>query len=202
MTKLESNLYSIAFLTTHLKLSIYTIDEAIKNNELLSLVKFPEEFIQKIGFRKSVIALVSQYSLIQFCSFLDEYKKFNPNHIEKDYSERILKVRDRNKYGIQRINQWKGLYEYRNQIAAHNFDIKKESILRKKELTTYNIPDTFQEKFLFYKISEKICQNIFEEFTEIRDNINLDFNLDKKLNIVKNSNFNLTEELELIKKNM
>ena len=166
MTNLESNLYSIAFLTTLIKTSIYTLDETIKNEKQLNKIPFADDFLQKTGFPNSIRAIVSQYSIVQFCSLLDEYKNFNPKHIGKEYTERILKVRKINKYVLQRINKCKNLYEYRNQIAAHNFEIKKKSILIKNELTEYNIPDTLEEKYLFYKITEKMCRNIFKEFKE------------------------------------
>lgn len=202
MTKLEVNLYSIAFLATNLKLSVYSISEASKNEKLLSLINFPEDFLQKIGFKNSIIAIVSEYSIIQFCSFLDEYKKFSPKFIESEYSERIIKVREKNKYGIKRIEQWKNLYDYRNHIAAHNFNIKNKPILTKVELTEYNIPDTLQKKILFYKIVEKICRNIFEEFSEIRNNFNFSITVGQKLSFVKTPNFDLKNGLKLIEENM
>jgi len=202
MTHLESNLYSLAFLATHIKLSVYTLQEIIDNKELLDNIEFPDKYLQTIKFPNSLRAITSNFSIIQFCSFLDEYKNFNQSYIGIEYSERIKKVRAKNKYGIQRINKWKNLYDFRNQIAAHNFDIKKESILRKKEIIEYNIPDTLDEKLVFYKIIEKICNNIFSEFDEVRDNFDFTFKLNSKIEITKNSNFDLKNELKLIDENM
>ncbi len=125
MTNLESNLYSIALLTTLIKNSIHTLDATIKNTNQLNKIQFDDNFLQKTGFPNSLRGIISVHSIVQFCSLLDEYKNFNPKHIGKEYTERILKVRKKNKYGLQRINKWKNLYEYRNQIAAHNFEIKK-----------------------------------------------------------------------------
>ena len=101
---------------------------------------------------------------------------------------------------------WWNLYEYRNQVAAHNFDIKqgrsvKKSILKNDYIKTYNIPDTLLEQILFYKIVRKICNNIFDEFIEIRDHFDFDFNLNSKINI-QNNKINLEQELSLIDENM
>lgn len=202
MTNLESNLYSIAFLATRMKISVYTLKSTIENKEELELIKFPDIFLQQINYPNCIRALIADFSIIQFCSFLDEYQKFNPQYIGSEYSERIITVRRKNKYGIKRINQWNDLFDYRNQVAAHNFDIRKESILSKKERIEYKIPDTLEEKIVFYQICQKMTQNIFSEFVEIRNNFDWDFRLIHKLKVTKNLNFDFDRELMLIDKNM
>ncbi len=47
-----------------------------------------------------------------------------------------------------------------------------------------------------------MCQNIFEEFKEIRDNFDIDMKLSEKLKVTKKLDFNLESELQLIRKNM
>ncbi|MFC7356697.1 hypothetical protein ACFQO1_03285 [Jejudonia soesokkakensis] len=202
MTNLKANLYSLAFLITRIKVSVYTLQETIENQSELRKIKFSDNFLEKFEYPNLIIASISEYSIIQFCSFLDEYKKFNPSYIGTEYSERIKNVRLKNKYGLQRIQKWKDLYDYRNQVAAHNFDVKKKSILSSKQIIEYNIPDTIEEKTLFYNICLKISQNIFSEFEEIRESFDFDFNLTHKLKIKKNESFDLNEELKLINENM
>lgn len=202
MTKLESNLYSLVFLATRLKLSVKSLQNVIQNKGYIDEVKFSQDFYKSIGFANSIGAVISEYTIVQFCSFLDEYKNFNPRNHQEEHSSRIIKVRIKNKYGLQRIQQWKDLYRYRNQIAAHNLNIKNTPILETHELIKYNIPDTIEEKILFQNIVVKMCNNIFEEFSEIRDSFDYSFNLGKKLEVISNVEFDLERELELVEENM
>jgi hypothetical protein len=206
MDNLKSNLYSLAFLATHIKTSVYTLDETIKNIKKLDEIKFSDNHLKTMKYSDSLRISLTRQSIILFCSFLDEYNNFSKKHIGIQYSERINSVKFKNQYGIDRIKKWGNLYEYRNQVAAHNFDIKqgrsvKKSILKNDYIKTYNIPDTLLEQILFYKIVRKICNNIFDEFIEIRDHFDFDFNLNSKINI-QNNKINLEQELSLIDENM
>jgi hypothetical protein len=202
MTPLISNFYSLGFLATHIQLSVYTLQQTYENDKFLNKIEYSDNFLNQTTFSNSLKGIIANYSIIQFCSFLDEYKNFNSKYIGQKYFERIKKVRRKNHYGIQRINQWSDLYNFRNQMVAHNFDIKNESVFLKKELINYKIPDTLDEKILFYKIILKICQNISSEFQELNDEIDLNFTITKKIKILKNLDLDLDKEIDLIEKNM
>jgi len=202
MNNLESNLNTLVLLATRIKLSVVTFEKIIENKDYLNKISYSESFYQKTGFQKSLQGLISEHMIIQFCSFLDEYKKFNPKNIGEEYTERFKILSSKNKYGVKRINQWKNLYEYRNQIAAHNFDIKNRPILSKEEMTEYSIPNSFNEIFIFYKICEKICHNIFNVFPEFIEKIDLNIKLGDKVKYKKNLNLDFEKELELIEQKM
>lgn len=202
MNNLGSNLNTLVLLATRIKLSVITFEKILENTDYLNKIKYSEGFYEKVGFQKSLRGLIAEHMIIQFCSFLDEYKKFNPKNIGQEYTEKIKIVRKKNKYGIRRIDQWKNLYDYRNQIAAHNFDIKNKSILSNKEIKEYSIPSTFYEISIFYKICEKICHNIFIVFPEFVVKVDLDIKLGDKVRYKRNLNFDFEEELEMIEKNM
>jgi hypothetical protein len=205
MDNLKSNLYSIAILATQVKLSVYTLEKVIENKDYLDEIEFSDNFLKKIKFPNLLRAILANQSIIQFCSFLDEYDKFNTKQIGLEYSQKIQKVRSKNYYAINRIKKWQNLFEFRNQIAAHNFDIKKgrskESILKNNTKKVYNIPDTIDEKILFYKLIQKMCNNIFAEFSDVAESFDFDFNLNSKINILNNK-INLEKELNLIQENM
>jgi len=74
-------------------------------------------------------------------------------------------------------------------MVAHNFDIKNESVFLKTALINYKIPDTLNEKIVFYKVILKIYQNNSSEFQELNDEIALNFTLTKKIKILKNLDF-------------
>ncbi|WP_226065515.1 hypothetical protein [Kaistella polysaccharea] len=160
----------LSFLFTQTKLTVISIEKCLIKSEYINEIQFDEEFYNRTPFSNSIRALLSNYSVIQFCSFLDEYKKFNQTLTDNEsLKARIRKVRDKNKYGLKRINKWTNLYDIRNQLLAHNFQIKNKSFFDNEEnkVYEYSFPDTLNEKLVFLKIMEKICMNIIEEFDEI-----------------------------------
>ena len=160
----------LSFLFTQTKLTVISIEKCLLNSEYLNEIQFDEEFYNKTTFSNSVRGLLSNYSVIQFCSFLDEYKNFNHTLTENEnLKARITKVRNKNKYGLKRVNRWTNLFDIRNQLLAHNFQIKNKSFFDNVEnkVFEYSFPDSLNEKLVFLKIMEKICLNIIEEFDEI-----------------------------------
>jgi hypothetical protein len=113
---------------TQAKLSVLIIEQNFVNTDYLDVIKFKEDFYNLNTFSKSTRVLLRNLSIIQFCSFLEEYERFNIN-LTDDYSikEKIITIRKQNKYGIRRINSWDDLKNFRNQLAAHNFQIKNKS---------------------------------------------------------------------------
>ena len=103
-------------------------------------------------------AILSNHCLIQFKSFLDEYKNFNESNFDKKYAESIRRVRNINQYGIKRISKWKDLEKFRNDILAHNFRANKKSFFNNpnNEVYEYLIPDSLNEKKVCLMIMQKI----------------------------------------------
>jgi hypothetical protein len=190
---------------TQAKLSVLIIEQNFVNKDYLDVIKFKEDFYNLNTFSESTRALLGNLSIIQFCSFLEEYERFNIN-LTDDYSikERIITVRKQNKYGIRRINSWDDLKNFRNQLVAHNFQIKNKSFFNNEDnkIFEYNIPDTLNEKKVIIKIMEKICLNITHEFPEILTSSNaITYKMAENINI-KHNDIDLANELFLIDVNM
>lgn len=196
---------SLSFLFTQIKLTILCIEECIKNNEKLSEIKFQENFYNNPGFSLSTRAILSNHCIIQFKSFLDEYENFNENYIDKKYAESIRKVRRKNKYGLKRINKWKDIGRFRNNILAHNFNYRKKSFFNNPDnkIYEYLIPDSLNEKKVCLMIMQKICLNIMEEFPQVVTHSNLIYyNMGMNLKINFEENIDLKEESRLINEMM
>ncbi|MEJ8606455.1 hypothetical protein JSO56_05895 [Riemerella anatipestifer] len=196
---------SLSFLFTQIKLTILCIEECIKNNEKLSEIKFQENFYNNPGFSLSTRAILSNHCIIQFKSFLDEYENFNENYIDKKYAESIRKVRRKNKYGLKRINKWKDIGRFRNNILAHNFNYRKKSFFSNPDnkIYEYLIPDSLNEKKVCLMIMQKICLNIMDEFPQVVTHSNLIYyNMGMNLKINFEENIDLKEESRLINEMM
>uniref|UniRef100_UPI0030BE3AEF hypothetical protein n=1 Tax=Riemerella anatipestifer TaxID=34085 RepID=UPI0030BE3AEF len=181
------------------------IEECIKNNEKLSEIKFQENFYNNPGFSLSTRAILSNHCIIQFKSFLDEYENFNENYIDKKYAESIRKVRRKNKYGLKRINKWKDIGRFRNNILAHNFNYRKKSFFSNPDnkIYEYLIPDSLNEKKVCLMIMQKICLNIMDEFPQVVTHSNLIYyNMGMNLKINFEENIDLKEESRLINEMM
>ena len=195
----------LSFLFTQTKMTIISIEQCYLNAIHLDKIKFKEEFYNQITYSSTIRALLSNYSLIQFCSFLEEYKRFNSSiSDDEEIIQRIRNVRSKNKYGLKRIAKWNDLENMRNQLIAHNFQIKKKSFFDNDENSVfeYNIPDTLGEKIIFVKILEKICLNILDEFPEILKISNIEtYKMSENLKILKNL-INMEKEIHAIEINM
>lgn len=96
------------------------------------------------------------------------------------------------------------LKNFRNQLAAHNFQIKNKSFFKNEnnKIFEYNIPDTLNEKKVIIKIMEKICLNITREFPEILTSSNaITYKMAENITI-KHNDIDLANELFLIDVNM
>lgn len=204
MKKLENIVQTILHLQTQLMIQVNTLNTVFENYILLNKVDLKDEFLNtsNVKFGQSISTLLSNYSIILFNSFLDEYNNhFIPSKCEPEFSTRIKHLRNNNKIILKRINEWNDIKKFRNEIAAHNFRIdsreKKSFFSDEIEELKYKIPNTISEKLLFVELTKKICQNITSEFTELDYDKILKFKMVQKLNII-GKEVNLREELEKI----
>ena len=175
MTKLVETIKTLLNLEGQIQLSVNTL-QVSNDNEILKTLPVSENFVPAMNLESSIRALVSNFSIIQFCAFLDEYNEFfTPNKCGIEYKERIVKIRKKNDIGIKRIEKWKDLRDFRNMLVAHNFRTNdkisffSESFVKRE----FKIPNKIQEKILFAGILQMICKNIIDEFrAEIMLNIN------------------------------
>lgn len=205
MKNIINSYKALSFLYTHIKLNVISIEKCLLEKNQLNQIKFDDEFYNQNTFSNYIRTQLSNLSIIQFCSFLDEYENFNITITQnEDLRKRINAVRKKNKYGLKKISEWKDIYDFRNQLLAHNFKIKNKSFFDNEEnrVYTYNIPDTLNEKLLFIYIIEKICKNILKEFPEIIENSNIStYKMGNNIKIIKNI-IDLDSENSLIDKFM
>lgn len=205
--KLTENFLSLKFLYIHSQQSVLSIDSIRASQEIVNQLKYSNDFYNSVSFSRSLCSQLSYFSIIQFCSFLDEYENFNSNLNEgNDIKERILKIRKKNKYGLRTINKkWPDLKNYRNNILAHNLQIKGKSFFENEEneILEYKVPGNLNEQILFIKIVEKICANIYFEFEDILDKTEINnYNIMSNLKIVIDDSLDLKNEIKLIDEEM
>lgn len=174
-------------LRAQILLCVETLNEIIDHHLELKHIKLDNFTNYEVNIGQSSYTIISNHSIILFCSFLDEYENyFNTHHLKGVDSVRILKVRKNNKPGLDRIRKWKDLKTFRNYFAAHNFRIKGKSFFSEDiEQISIKIPNAPSEKKLFAAIVNLICINILNEFTEIGQFIDIEENMLIKMNFIE-----------------
>ncbi|MDW5288510.1 hypothetical protein [Formosa sp. PL04] len=182
--KLRNTLKTMFHLQTQIHLTIESLNEIERNQKILENIKLDNFFDKSFNLKRSAGAILANYSIILFCSFLDEYHNFfNVYELPEVDKEIILKVKKKNKAGIKRINKWSGLLAFRNQLLVHNFRIKNESFFSKENIE-YKIPNTLSEKNLLSGIIYIICLNIGEAFPMVISSLNSRDRMVDNLNLI------------------
>lgn len=169
MSDLVYSIKTLFHLQGQISFIVETLTEVGNNSKELKKIKLENFFNSSINLELATHTLLSNYAIILFNSFMDEYeKKFIISIEDFKYENKMLKIKNKNKPGILRIKQWKDLKKFRNYFAAHNFRIKNESFFSEKfEKIELEIPNTLSEKKLFSGIVLLICLNIKNEFYEL-----------------------------------
>ena len=169
MKEITNVIKTLFHLQTQIHLLVETLNEIGNNYKTLREIKFDNFFDQRITLEDATHTLISNYAIIMFCSFVDEYEKyFTPQFLKDVDSKRILSVRSRNQPGLKRIRKWKDLHKFRNFLVAHNFRNKGKSFFSEEfEKFTFVIPNKVSEKNLFSGIVHLICLNLKSEFPEV-----------------------------------
>ncbi|WPK53864.1 hypothetical protein [Vibrio fluvialis] len=146
----------------------------------MSLTKFQESLLVLSGLKtvmQNDLKVIKRYMrdedvkwslnnkmLIDICSFMDEWKRFN-NYAKDDQSIReTMKI---TAPAIKRLKSWTGIQGFRNTVLAHGFrddnDQGKPTCLDKRYFDA-NVPTTYAEVMLLseycvYVISAFICRH-------------------------------------------
>jgi len=173
MNDLKNVLKTLFHLQSQISLLVETLNEIGNNYQILQNMPLDNFFNKNMNLENSTHTLISNYSIIMFCSFMDEYEEhFNTNYLKNIDPERILRVRKKNSYGVNRIKIWKDMKTFRNQLVAHNFKVKGKSFFSDEiERLTFRIPNTISEKNLFSGIIYYICINLKNEFIEVSNSL-------------------------------
>lgn len=109
--------------------------------------------------------------LMDTCSYVDEYNKNFLNNAEQQFHSRIKTVKRIAKPALKKVNEWKDLRSYRNQMIAHNFRIDGDDFSLKK-LGQYIAPRTYLDIVMLRKHLMMIHGIIMAEFNSELKNIN------------------------------
>lgn len=203
MKELTNVIKTLIHLQSQIFLLVETLNEIGNNHEALREMKLNNFFDKRMNLENSSHTLISNYAIIMFCSFMDEYEeRFNIHFLKSVDPERILKVKEKNGAGIKRIKKWKDLGDFRNYMAAHNFRIKGKSFFSNEfEKFIFKIPNTVSEKNLFSGIIFLICLNIKSEFPEIFNSLESGELMLHKMEIV-GEKVDYEKELEVLSERM
>ncbi|MEQ1798260.1 MAG: hypothetical protein ABL872_09920 [Lacibacter sp.] len=90
-----------------------------------------------------------KHSIMEACSFLEEYQNNFYPMAEEEFKERVKFVRTAAKPILKKINEWKDLQTIRNELIAHPWRSKKGNEFSYKKIFTYNSPRNYiQLQFL------------------------------------------------------
>ncbi|TXG39587.1 hypothetical protein [Seonamhaeicola maritimus] len=92
-----------------------------------------------------LFSIISSQIIITSCSYLDEWEYFG-KLIKEEQEPRIITLRKITKPVIDRINEWKDMRQFRNNMLAHNHRIKKEN----NSLAIFNTSRKLNCPYSFY----------------------------------------------------
>ncbi len=153
MEKLQQVTSTLFTLHTQIMLTVTTLERVYENKDLINSIKFNNDFFDNQAlFQTAVNAIISNNCIIMFCSFLDAYeKRFRSRYLGKELEERVKNVRLKNSFGMSRIAKWKDLKDFRNNLAAHHFEIKGISFFQtKSRILNIKFPTQFLKKRFSY----------------------------------------------------
>src|SRR4029079_14518611 len=124
-----------------------------------------------IGLSKGIInadhddALLLTYHInLEAVSYLDEYNVNFLKNVEPNYSERVRQVRKISAPILKRMNKWKDLEKFRNNIIAHPWRDKGKFIVPNSG--TYNVPRSWFEIAVFINLLKYAWSMVRIEFEE------------------------------------
>lgn len=121
--------------------------------------------------RCNILFVDKAYSLILVNSIFDELNGFLLNY--KGSNEKLISKIGIFKYIMDPIfnylKKWPDIKNFRNNVLAHNFRIKKEnykSVFLSNRLFSYEIPETVIDYLMLYRCIEQIPMIIHQVFEE------------------------------------
>lgn len=155
-----------------------------------------------------LFSIISSQIIITACSYLDEWELFG-KLIKEEQGSRIITLRKITKPVIDRINEWKDMRQFRNNIIAHNHRIKKVN----NSLAIFNISRKLNCPYSFFdyklligcifitkNVLLRMFENEYNRILPILKNINdiTPINEIKDEKVYKNELDNLTEDVQIL----
>jgi len=128
------------------------------------------EEIHKENPNEDEALLLAQYLQMESVSFIVEFKENLNKYSEKDYSQRITDIQKITKPIFNRINKWKDLNKYRNNIIAHPWRDSGKFVISNS--SSYNVPKSWLEITVLGHYIKYVWAMVGAEFNkEIRDSL-------------------------------
>jgi hypothetical protein len=139
----------------------------------------------EIGPQLTLFLSLFYMTIIESCSYLDEFENVFGVKSEKKYQKRILIVKRSTKPFIKKIKEWNDLREFRNSIVAHNLRKKDGKMALTKENLDYNTPRTMFDLVLLSNcitltqniINSEFNNELNEAVGSMQDTLHYDFKI-------------------------
>lgn len=106
--------------------------------------------------------LLAQYLLMESLSFISEFKENLHKYSESEYKQRVADLHQITKPIFKRINKWKDIGRYRNNIIAHPWRSSGKFVIPNDP--SYNIPKNWAEIFILTHLLKYVWAMITAEF--------------------------------------
>jgi hypothetical protein len=114
--------------------------------------------------------IIRNQILLIACSALDEFNKCFTAQACPEFADRINQLRRQIRPVTRRIDQWKDLRKYRNQMIAHNLRIEGHAIIdREGNSLSYSIPYLHGEYVLLVNLLALLINQIAKAFPELAE---------------------------------
>src|ERR1035437_6823340 len=133
-------------------------------NRLWSMIKESEKSIDEI---KDFALLFTYYMNMEAVSFLNEFNNGFYHNIEDNYKPRMKDVRKITAPILKRINKWKDLEKFRNNIIAHPWRHNGKFVIPDQH--RYNVPRNWFEYGVLANLITYILAMIEAEFKKEMD---------------------------------
>lgn len=128
-------------------------------NRLWRLIENSQRRIKEV---EDFAVLFTYYIKLETVSFLEEFNNGFYHETEKQYKQRISEVRKITAPIIRRINKWKDLERFRNNIIAHPWRHKKQFVI--PDQNDYNVPRNWFEIGVLVNLNNYVWAMIQAEF--------------------------------------
>lgn len=146
---MSKNLYESLFIMHKCNLTIERLNKLVVNSALSS--KEDQDFA----------LLHTYYIILESVTFLDEFN-LSFRNVESEYLVRVADVRKITAPIIKKINKWKDLEKFRNNIIAHPWRNKGKFIIPNQ--TQFNIPRNWLENQILVNLMAYLWSMIKAEF--------------------------------------
>ncbi|MGI4727800.1 MAG: hypothetical protein ACRYGB_04435 [Janthinobacterium lividum] len=128
-------------------------------NRLWKLIENSQGRIKEV---EDFAILFTYYIKMETVSFLEEFNKGFYNETEQQFKQRVDEIRKISAPIIKRINKWKDLERFRNNIIAHPWRHKRQFVV--PDQNDYNVPRNWFEIGVLVNLNNYVWAMLQAEF--------------------------------------